>query len=129
MNYENMAPIALIEDDKVLSDSIYTGLTDEGFRVERAFDGESGLALVLDKKPSLILLDILMPKMDGLTMVEQIKNNPATKNIPIIILTVLENAKPVAKALGLGVHEYFIKSDNKIADIVNRVKEHFNESN
>ncbi|MBI2046428.1 MAG: response regulator transcription factor [Parcubacteria group bacterium] len=128
MNYARHL-IALIEDDRVLSDAIYTGLTDAGFTVERAFDGESGLAMVLSKKPSLVLLDILMPKMDGLAVAEKIKNNPETKKIPIIILTVLENAKPVAKALDLGVHEYFIKSDFKVDDIVNRVKEHFNESN
>lgn len=115
--------IALIEDDRVLSDAVYTGLTDAGFLVERAFDGESGLAMILSKKPSLVLLNILMPKMDGLAVAEQLKNNPETKNIPIIILTVLEGTKPVARALELGVHEYFIKSNLKVDDIVKRVKE------
>lgn len=125
----NHAKIALIEDDRVLSDAMYTGLTDAGFEVERAFDGESGLAMIVSTKPALILLDILMPKMDGLAVVEKLKNNPETKNIPIIILTVLESAKPVAKAIELGVREYFIKSDFKIDDIVERVKKNLNINN
>src|SRR3989344_8066805 len=123
MNYAHIAPIALIEDDRVLSDGIYTGLIDAGFRVERAFDGESGLAMILSKKPALVLLNILMPKMDGLAVAEKLKNNDETKNIPIIILTVLDGTKLIARALELGVREYVIKSNLKVDDIVTRVKE------
>ncbi|MBI5004675.1 MAG: response regulator [Candidatus Lloydbacteria bacterium] len=119
----NPSRIVLVEDDKILSEALYTGLADAGFEVERAFDGESGLAMVLSKKPALVLLNILMPKMDGLAVAEQLKNNPETKNIPIIILTVLEGTKLIARALELGVREYVIKSNLKVDDIVKRVKE------
>ena len=119
----NLPKIVLVEDDRILSEALYAGLTDAGFLVERAFDGESGLAMILSKKPALVLLNILMPKMDGLAVAEKLKNNDETKNIPIIILTVLEGAKLIARALELGVREYVIKSNLKVDDIVIRVKE------
>jgi DNA-binding response OmpR family regulator len=118
--------IALIEDDRILSDAMYGGFKDAGFEVERAFDGEEGLAMVLAKKPDLVLLDILMPKIDGLTVAKKLKGNPETKNIPIIILTVLEKGESVAEALDAGVYEYIVKSNFKVEDMVKRVQEHFN---
>lgn len=121
----NMSPktIALIEDDKVLSNALYSGLTDAGFLVTRAFNGEEGLELVTSTKPSLVLLDILMPKMDGLTVAKKLKSNPETKGIPIIILTVLEKATPMLDAVEADVYEYIIKSDYKVEDIVKIVQE------
>lgn len=116
--------IALIEDDRVLSDALYVGLKDAGFDVDRAFDGEEGLAMVLGKKPALVLLNIIMPTMDGLTVAKKLKSNPETKNIPIIILTVLGKTEVVAEALDAGVYEYLVKADYKVEDIIKRVKEH-----
>ncbi|MDP2668859.1 MAG: response regulator [bacterium] len=115
--------IALIEDDKILSDTLYSGLTDVGLTVTRAFDGEEGLNLVVSTKPSLVLLDILMPKMDGLTVAKKLKANPETKNIPIIILTVLNKTATMAEAIEEDVYEYIIKSDYKVEDIVKIVQE------
>lgn len=115
--------IALIEDDKILSKVLSDGLKEAGFEVSRAFDGEEGLALVVAEKPALVLLDILMPKMDGLTVAKRLKSNPETRGIPIIILTALEKREPVAEALESGVYEYLVKSDFKIEEIVAKVKE------
>ncbi|MBI3420782.1 MAG: response regulator [Candidatus Sungbacteria bacterium] len=117
--------IVLIEDDRILSDALYSKLTDAGFEVERAFDGEEGIAMVLAKKPDLVLLNILLPKMDGLTVAKKLKSNPQTKETPIIILTVLENSEPMAKALESGVYEYLVKSKSKVEDVVKRIQEHF----
>lgn len=122
----NAKVIALIEDDKILSGTLFTGLKDAGFEVERAYDGEEGLALVIAKKPDLVLLDIVMPKMDGITVAKQLKSNPETKNIPIIILTVLEKATPMLDAIEADVYEYIIKADYKVADIVKIVQEKLN---
>ena len=119
----NPVKIVLIEDDRVLSDAIYGGLKDAGFEVDRAFDGESGLDMVFEKKPALVLLDIIMPKMNGLSVAKKLKSNPETKNIPVIILTVLEKTEAVAEALDIGVNEYFLKSDFKVEDIVKKVQE------
>lgn len=115
--------IVLVEDDKVLSDALFDGLKEAGFEVLRAFDGEEGLKLVEKEKPALVLLDILMPKMDGLTVAKQLKSNPETKDIPIIILTVLEKGEPVAESLASGVCDYLVKSNFKIEEIVAKVKE------
>lgn len=114
--------IALIEDDRILSDALYGGLTDAGFAVTRAFDGEEGLSLVTSTKPALVLLDILMPKMDGITVAKKLKSNPETKNIPIIILTALDKTTPIADAMDADVYEYIIKSDHKVEDIVKIVQ-------
>lgn len=123
----NKKIIALIEDDKILSDALYSGLTDAGLGVVRAFDGEDGLKLVQTTKPALVLLDVLMPKMDGITVAKKLKENPETKNIPIIILTVLDKAVPMADAMEADVYEYIIKSDYKVEDIVKIVQEKLHE--
>lgn len=115
--------IALIEDDKILSDTLYESLKDSGFDVSRAFDGEEGLRLVETEKPDLVLLNILLPKLDGLAVAKKLKSDPLTADIPIIILTVLEKAEPVAAALESGVYDYIVKADFKAEEIVARVKE------
>lgn len=115
--------IALVEDDKILSDILSDGLKEAGFEVLRAFDGEEGLKLVEKEKPDLVLLNILMPKMDGLTVARRLKSNAQTMDIPIIILTVLEKGEPVAKTLESGVCDYLVKSKFKVEEIVAKVKE------
>ncbi len=120
-----MKKIALIEDDKILSDSVYSGFKEAGFEVVRAFDGEEGLKLVETEKPDLVLLDILLPKLNGLQVAKQLKSNPSTKAIPIIILSVLDQSTSVAEALDSGVYEYIAKGDFKVEEIVAKVKEKF----
>ncbi|MDP3726102.1 MAG: response regulator [bacterium] len=118
-----MKKIALIEDDKILSDSVYSGLKDAGFAVVRAFDGEEGLKVVETEKPDLVLLDILLPKLNGLDVAKKLKSNPLTKAIPIIILSVLDKSASVAEALDSGVYEYMAKGNLTVEEIVARVKE------
>ncbi len=120
--------IVLIEDDKILSETLSSGLNDAGFDVLRAYDGEEGLKLAESEKPDLILLDILLPKIDGLAVAKKLKSDPLTTDIPIIILTVLEQNESVAAALDSGVYEYIVKSNVKIEEIVARVKEKLENS-
>lgn len=115
--------IVSIEDDKVLSDMLYSGLKDAGFDVLRAFDGEEGLKLVETEKPNLVLLDILLPKLDGLQVAKKLKSNPLTKEIPIIILSMLDKSASVAEALDIGVYEYMAKDNFKVEEIVARVRQ------
>lgn len=115
--------IVSIEDDKVLSDMLYSGLRDAGFDVLRAFDGEDGLKLVETEKPDLVLLDILLPKLDGLQIAKKLKSNPLTKEIPIIILSMLDKSASVAEALDIGVYEYMAKDNFKVEEIVARVRQ------
>jgi DNA-binding response OmpR family regulator len=120
--------IVMIEDDKVLSNVLFTSLSDAGFDVYRAYDGEEGLKLAQTQMPDLVLLDIILPKVDGLRVGKKLKSDEATKDIPIIILTVLEKSEPLAQALESGVYEYIVKSDFKVEDIVARIKEKLGDS-
>lgn len=119
--------IALVEDDQILSDAIYGGLKDAGFEVERAFDGEEGLAMALAKKPDLILLDILMPKMDGMTMFKKLRQENAWgKSVPVIVLTNLsgDNEKINKEVTEYEPAYYLVKSNFKVEDIIKRVQEY-----
>ena len=115
--------ILLVEDDKILSQALSDGLKEAVFSIAQAFDGEEGLTKAFAAKPDLILLDIMMPKMDGLTVAKKLKSDPSTRNIPTIILTMLETGEPLAEAIQTGVYEYLVKSDFEIEDIVAKVKE------
>jgi DNA-binding response OmpR family regulator len=115
--------IVFIEDDTILSDRLCGSLREAGFDVVPAFDGEEGLRLVETEKPDLILLDILLPKLDGLTVAKKLNADELTKAIPITILTALDQPKQISEALENGVYEYIIKSDFKIEEIVAKVKE------
>ena len=117
--------IALIEDDEVLAKVLSTELADEGFKVVQAFDGEAGLELVASRRPDLVLLDLILPKKHGFEVLEALNKSPDTKNIPVIILTLLSEAEDVKKGLRLGADDYLVKSDHAIGEIVEKVKNFF----
>ena len=95
----------------------------EGFEVETAFDGEEGIEKVRKFKPTVVLLDIMMPKMNGIQVLEKIKSDPDTKKIPVIILTNLAGQQDAENALEKGAVRYIIKSEHDPKDIVRMVKE------
>jgi DNA-binding response OmpR family regulator len=115
--------ILVVEDEASLRGALKEKLTLEGFVILEAKDGEEGLAMALREHPDLILLDNLMPKMDGITMLQKIREEGEWgKNVKVVMLTNLDKAGKVAADLAKGeVYEYFIKSDSKIEDIVKRV--------
>lgn len=115
--------ILIVEDEQTLSKALFQRLTAEGFSVLRAQNGEEGLELAYREKPNLILLDIIMPKMDGLTMLGKLRENAWGKEVPVFILTNLSSAKDVDMATRKGAYDYLIKSDWKLEDIVAKVKE------
>ena len=117
-----MPKILIVEDEpevlRVLSDM----LKQEKFEIIEAKNGAEGLESAVSAKPDLILLDILMPVMDGLTMLKELKTDNATKNIPVIILTNYSDTKRIADALESGAYGYLIKVDLKNNDLVKNVK-------
>jgi DNA-binding response OmpR family regulator len=118
-----MSKILICEDEKSLSLPLKENLTLEGFDVLLAENGEEGLALALKEKPDLILLDILMPKMDGMTMMKKVREDEWGKNVPIIIMTVL----PLDEKLTQGVAEnhpdyYILKADWSIENIIKKIR-------
>ncbi len=118
----NAQKIILIEDDEILSRMLFLGLSDAGFTVLQAFDGEAGLELVRKERPDLVMLDLVIPKKYGLEVLEALKKHPETETIPVIILTLLSEEKDITKGLQLGANDYLVKSDHTVAEVVERVK-------
>ncbi len=116
-----MAKILFIEDELALQKSLGELLKSQNFEVVSAIDGETGVNLALEEKPDLILLDLILPKLHGLQVLERIKANPETKKIPVIILTNLEGAKDVEKALELGATTYLVKANYDLDELVQRI--------
>ena len=115
--------ILIIEDEATLHRALLEFLTDEGFSVLSAMDGEEGVKLTKSKKPDLILLDIILPKKDGYEVLDEIKSNDETKKIPVILLTNLESAQDIQKAFEKGATTYLVKSSYKLEDIVKKIKD------
>lgn len=118
--------LLIVEDEKILADTLGDKLTSEGFQVFKAFDGEEGLKIALDNHPNLILLDLLMPKVDGITMLKKLRDDEWGARAAVIILTNLEGSDKISESLDIGVgniFEYMLKTDWSLEDIVFRIKE------
>ncbi len=120
---EKSKKILIVDDEALVVKVITAKLKREGFLVDAAYDGEDALQKVAKEKPDLILLDIIMPKLDGISVLKRLKKQDSTKNIPIIILTNLYDDKKVADVLQAGNTEYLIKVEHPVKDIIRRVKE------
>lgn len=114
--------VALIEDDEVLSKALREELEDTGFGVLQAFDGETGFELVKKERPDLILLDIIMPKLDGISLLKKLKDDEDVKNIPVVMLTVFGDYKKIADTIDIGAEAYFIKDQQNMATVVETIK-------
>jgi len=119
-----MAKILLIIEDDPLMVRMYQKIfTLEKFEVETATNGEEGLEKVKKVHPILILLDIMMPKMNGLQVLDKLKADPDTKKIPVVVLTNLAGEKDAETAMMKGAVKYIVKSDYEPKQVVNMVKE------
>lgn len=118
-----MGYILLAEDDALLIRLYQKKLTHDGFEVRVATNGEEALAEVTKEKPDLILLDIMMPKMNGMQVLEQLKKEEGTKHIPVIVLSNLSADVDAEKIMELGASAYLVKSDNPPDVVVAKVKE------
>lgn len=121
---EKQFKIAVIEDDVIISKSISQELRDSGFEVTNAFNGKDGLELVLKNKPDLILLDIIMPIMDGITMLRLLRKDAWGRKVPVIILTNLTTDEYLMEnAIKLDPSHYLTKTSWSLSDVVVKVKE------
>lgn len=119
--------IVLVEDDEILAKVVYEELSEAGFDVFQAFDGEEGLELARSKNPDLLLLDLILPKKNGFDALEELKKSPVTHGIPVIILTMLGRDDDIKKGLRLGANDYIVKSQHAIGEIVEKVKNFFDK--
>lgn len=119
--------ILFIEDESALQKTFGEVLTQEGYEMVSALDGEIGLKMANPpaggKKPDLILLDIILPKIQGLDVLKKLKEDKDTKDIPVIVLTNLEGLDKVEKAVGLGATAYLIKTNYRLEEVVEKIRQ------
>lgn len=119
---DKKAKVLIVDDDMFLSGIYATKLDLEGFEVVSARDGEEGVKVAMKELPDLILLDVLMPKLDGFEALKQLKEEPTTKDIPVIMLTNLGQKEDVEKGLQQGAVDYLIKAHFVPAEAVEKIK-------
>ncbi len=122
-----MKKILIIEDEEILLELIQKKLVQEGYQVEVARNGQEGLEKMRDKKPDLILLDIVMPIMGGFEVMEEINKDKELKGIPIIIISNSGQPIELSRAKELGVKDWLIKTDFDPVEVVNKVKKQLNQ--
>ena len=118
-----MKKILLVDDEPMVIQALKDRLTAEGFAIDSAGDGQEALTKVLKFKPNLILLDIIMPKLDGISVLKRLKTSDETKNIPVIILSNLYDDQKMEEILKTNNTDYLIKVEHSLNDIVNHVKQ------
>ena len=117
-----MAKILIIEDDALISRMYKKALSFEGFEVAVARNGREGLEEAQRTSPELILLDIMMPKMNGLEVLQRLKADEKLKKIPVVVLTNLSGTQDAQKAKQLGAKDYLVKSEYKPKEIADKIK-------
>lgn len=121
--------IFIIEDEQVLLKALSLKIIEKGYKVLTALDGEMALSMLKNTKPDLILLDILLPKIDGFKVLKKIKAMPGLKNVPVIVLSNLSDTNEIEKGLKLGAKDYYIKSNIKINTVVDHIDSIFKKQN
>lgn len=114
--------ILLIDDDAALRETLAEFLKKEGFDVVSASDGEKAIDIAKEESPSLVLLDIILPRKSGYEVLEVLKKDKKTRDIPIVILTNLASLDDIEKALGLGATNYLVKGNYKLQEVVEKIR-------
>ncbi|MBT4349350.1 response regulator [bacterium] len=115
--------ILIIEDELSLARALSAKLIDQGCDILEAKNGEEGLSMALDQHPDLILLDIIMPRMDGISMLKKLRVDDWGKDVPVIILSNLSDGDKSIDVVDGDISAYLVKSDWKIEDIVDKIKD------
>lgn len=115
--------ILIIEDEKVISKAYQLGLAHEGFRVVAAYDGREGLEVAKKEKPDLILLDIIMPIMDGLTMLSELRKRDWGKDLKVLVLTNSGDQARTVESAHLNAIDFLLKAEWSLELLVKKIKE------
>ena len=119
-----MAKVLLVEDDPLMLRMYQRKLSSDGYEVDTAINGEEGLVRIRSGRPDLVLLDIMMPKLNGLEMLERMKADPTISKVPVVILTNLGGSQDdIDRGLELGAVAYLVKSAYRPDEVVAKVKE------
>ena len=114
--------ILVIEDDKFLRELITRKLLNEAYEVSEAVDGEEGIKKIKEEKPDLVLLDLILPGIDGFEVLSRMREEPNLSSIPVIILSNLGRKEDVEKGLKLGAVDYLIKAHFTPGEIIDKIK-------
>lgn len=117
-----MKKILFVEDESALQRALTKILGEEGYQVFSALDGEIGIQLARRERPDLVLLDLILPKKDGFEVLRELKQDSSTKQIPVVILSNLEENVDIERALELGATTYLVKTNYKLEEVVEKVK-------
>lgn len=114
--------ILFIEDEEALQRALSDTLIGAGYEVLQAIDGDAGLEIARKSLPDIILLDLILPKKNGFEVLQELKSDPATKDIPVIVLTNLEGSEDVDRVIEGGAAMYLVKANYSVQDIVEKVR-------
>ncbi|MBI4812641.1 response regulator [Candidatus Falkowbacteria bacterium] len=120
---ENKIKILLVEDDPFLLNMYATKFELENFKVIVAEDGEKGVKLAMKESPDIILLDIILPKMNGFEVLKKLKDDKELSKIPVILLTNLSQKNEIEQGLAMGAKDYLIKAHFMPSEVVDKIKE------
>lgn len=126
--YLSMGKVLIIEDDSLITKVYSTRLTSDGHQVIIADNGEKGLELAKSSLPQVILLDIMMPKISGLEVLRELKKNPQTAKIPVIVYSNLAREEEIKKARDLGAVEFLAKSSLTPQQVVAKIESYLNKT-
>lgn len=119
----NQKAVLVVDDDLTLLEMYQARLKEEGYIIQLARNGEEALGIAKKNRPNVILLDIMMPGLNGLDVLRQLKDDPETKDIPVIVLTALIEAIKKDEAIAAGAVGYIVKSESMPQDVVAKIKE------
>jgi len=123
VNNSNKKLLLLVEDDVSISKVLSRFLEQSGFNLLRATDGIYGLKMALENHPDLILLDLIMPHMDGLTFLKELRKDKWGKSVPVMILSNLSNPETEKEAAQYAIKDYIIKTDFCLTDILKKIND------
>ena len=115
--------ILIIEDETALLYALQSQLAVAGAKTLAADDGEKALQMIFDEKPDVIILDIILPKVDGWTLLKRLKSDDRSKDIPVIIISNLSDEKSKSRGIKLGAKDYLAKIDYSVGELVDKIKE------
>ena len=119
-----MSTVLVVEDSQPAREVVMRILKREGYDVLGAANGVEALDSIQREAPDLVLLDVMMPEMDGMTMLRELRENPETRELPVILLTALSDEARLNKARELGVREYLVKTRFSYEDLLEHVSRH-----
>ncbi|MFH1890310.1 MAG: response regulator [Candidatus Kuenenbacteria bacterium] len=114
--------ILVIEDESAIADAMKIGLEESGYKAYVAYDGEDGLKQATEIVPDLILLDLVLPKKDGMAVLKDLRAEDKTKEIPVMILSQLSDTAKISEGVALGVVGYLVKVDYSLSEVVEKIK-------